>query len=123
MSVALTVHAPRPLQDFVFGVAIFTADGVCCYGTNTQIEGAAPAELAGTAEVVFSIDSLDLVAGMYRLDVAVHRADGVPYDYHRLLHSFRVTADVKDVGIARPRHHWSFGGGVRIDGLPPAQRP
>ena len=51
-----------------------------------------------------------------RLDVAVHRADGVPYDYHRLLHSFRVTSDVKDVGISRPRHHWTFGGGVRIDG-------
>ena len=116
MDVALTVHAPAPMRDFVFGVAIFTPDGVCCYGTNTQIEGAAPVELSGTAEVVFTIDSLDLVAGMYRLDVAVHRADGMPYDYHRLLHSFRVTSDLKDVGISRPAHRWSFSGGVRIDG-------
>jgi ABC-type polysaccharide/polyol phosphate transport system ATPase subunit len=119
MDVVLTVQASRPIRDFVFGVAIFTPDGVCCYGTNTHIEGAAPVELAGTAEVVFSIDALDLVAGMYRLDVAVHRADGVPYDYHRLLHSFRVTSDLKDVGISRPRHRWSFGGGVRIDGPAP----
>jgi len=116
MDVALTVHAPHPVRDFVFGVAIFTPDGVCCYGTNTQIEGAAPVELSGTAEVVFTIESLDLVAGMYRLDVAVHRADGMPYEYHRLLHSFRVTSDLKDVGISRPAHRWSFRGGVRIDG-------
>jgi hypothetical protein len=31
--------------------------------------------------VVLTIDSLGLVEGTYKLDVAVHRKNGVPYDY------------------------------------------
>ena len=115
VDVVLGVHAARELTDFVFGVAIYSADGVCCYGTNTHIEGARPQRLTGAGEVTFRIDSLDLTAGTYRLDVAVHRADGVPYDYHRLLYSFRVTSPVKDVGFFRPKHGWSFSGGIEIE--------
>jgi ABC-type polysaccharide/polyol phosphate transport system ATPase subunit len=116
VDIVLGVQAARELTDFVFGVAVYGADGVCCYGTNTHIEGARPQRLVGTGEVTFRIDALDLTAGTYRLDVAVHRADGVPYDYHRLLYSFRVTSPVKDVGFFRPKHDWSFSGGIEIDG-------
>ena len=41
------------------------------------------------------------VEGTYKLDVAVHKADGYPHDYHRLLHTFRVKSRTKDVGIYR----------------------
>jgi ABC-type polysaccharide/polyol phosphate transport system ATPase subunit len=116
VDIVLSVQAARELTDFVFGVAVYSADGVCCYGTNTHIEGARPQRLSGAGEVRFRIDALDLTAGTYRLDVAVHRADGVPYDYHRLLYSFRVTSPLKDVGFFRPRHGWSFSGGVEIEG-------
>jgi osmoprotectant transport system permease protein len=36
------------------------------------------------------IDALDLVEGTYKIDVAAHKHDGAPYDYHRLLHTLRV---------------------------------
>ena len=49
-----------------------------------------PERLSGDADVTFAIDSLDLVEGTYKLDVAVHKRDGFPYDYHRLLYTFRV---------------------------------
>ena len=29
------LRAPLPVDDFVFGIGIFNAEGVCCYGTNT----------------------------------------------------------------------------------------
>ena len=35
----------------------------------------------------------------------------------RLLHTFRVNSELKDTGIFRPVHRWSFSGGVRITGL------
>ena len=60
---------------------------------------------------------LDLVEGTYKLDVAVHRENGAPYDYHRLLHTFRVTSPVKEVGIYRPPHRWHFSGNIRLEGL------
>ena len=36
----------------------------------------------------------------------------IPYDYHRLLYSFRVKSRTQDAGIYRPRHSWGFSGRV-----------
>ncbi len=112
MSVRVKVRASQPSEDFVFGIGLFNADGICCYGTNTYLEDMTPARLVGEAQAQFAIDGLDLVEGTYKLDVAVHKIDGFPYDYHRLLYTFRVKSRVHDVGIYRPRHRWSFSTGV-----------
>jgi ABC-type polysaccharide/polyol phosphate transport system ATPase subunit len=117
VEIRLRVRANHPVSDFAFGVGIFNAEGVCCYGTNTQIEGATAGELSGDGEVRFVIDKLDLVEGTYKLDVAVHQQNGVPYDYHRLLYTFRMKSSLKEAGIFRPPHRWSFSGGIRITGL------
>ena len=117
MAVRIRVRAEKPLRDFVFGVGIFNAEGVCCYGTNTQIDGVSPIELSGDAEVTFAIEHLDLVDGTYKLDVAIHQSNGTPYDYHRLLYTFRVAARTKEAGIYRPPHRWTLSGGVRMTGL------
>jgi ABC-type polysaccharide/polyol phosphate transport system ATPase subunit len=117
LSIRMRIRAHQRLEDFVFGIALFSSDGVCCYGTNTDVEGAEPHELTGDAEVNFVIDSLCLVAGTYKVDVAVHRRNGAPYDYHRLLYTLRVTSKVNETGIVRPPHRWTFSSGIRISGL------
>jgi hypothetical protein len=117
LAIRMRVRAHRALEDFVFGVALFSADGVCCYGTNTDIEGAEPREFSGDGEVEFIIESLCLVAGTYKVDVAIHRRDGVPYDYHRSLYTIRVTSRLNETGIVRPPHRWTFSSGIRISGL------
>jgi ABC-type polysaccharide/polyol phosphate transport system ATPase subunit len=117
VQIRMRVRAAAPVKDFAFGIAIFTVEGVCCYGTNTHIEGAAPEELSGEGEITLSIDRLDLVAGSYKVDVAVHRQNGAPYDYHRLLYTLRVSSSLKDTGIFRPPHRWTCSGGIRIGGL------
>ena len=120
LEVRLKVRAAEPTRDFVFGIGLFTAEAVLIHGTNTGLEEYQPDELAGEGEVRFLIDRLDLVEGTYKLDVAVHKADGYPYDYHRLLYSFRVKSHTKDVGIYRPAHRWSFSPSIRFK---PAQAP
>jgi ABC-type polysaccharide/polyol phosphate transport system ATPase subunit len=114
MAIRLRVAAHASATDFVFGVSLFNGDGVCCYGTNTFIEQMDPQSLEGEAIVTFAVESLELVEGTYKVDVAVHTCDGYPYDYHRLLYTFRVKSRVPDTGIYRPRHHWSFEGNVRF---------
>jgi ABC-type polysaccharide/polyol phosphate transport system ATPase subunit len=114
MAVRISVTAARPVDDFVFGIGIFNAEGVCCYGTNTYLEEMTPQELSGAAQATFAIDSLDLVEGTYKVDVAIHKRDGAPYDYHRLLYTFRVKSRIHDVGIYRPRHTWAFSDNVRF---------
>jgi lipopolysaccharide transport system ATP-binding protein len=112
--VRLAVTAASPVTDFVFGFGLFNADGVCVYGTNTDLEDLDPAEINGSGQVDFVIDPLGLIEGTYKIDVAVHRRDGYPYDYHRLLYTFRVKSRTKDVGIYRPPHRWVFSDGVKL---------
>jgi ABC-type polysaccharide/polyol phosphate transport system ATPase subunit len=112
--VRLDVRATTPVTDFVFGFGLFNADGVCCYGTNTDLDELVSQEINGEGQVEFVVDSLDLTEGTYKIDVAVHRRDGYPYDYHRLLYTFRVKSRTKDVGIYRPPHRWTFSRGVKL---------
>ena len=112
ITVHMTMTAKEPITDFVFGLGLFNADGVCVYGTNTNLEEFQPSEIVGECSVTFEMDRLDLVEGTYRLDLAAHKADGYPYDYHRLLYTFRIKSRVRDVGIYRPAHRWTFGGGI-----------
>jgi ABC-type polysaccharide/polyol phosphate transport system ATPase subunit len=120
LTVALAIRARAPVEDFVFGIGIFTADGVSVYGTNTHLEEFLPRLAHGEGEVHFRIQELRLVEGTYLLDVAVHKRDGTPYDYHRGLHSFRVKSRVKDVGVHRPLHAWAFAGGVSLKAPEPS---
>ena len=112
MNVRVSVVAHQHISDFVFGIGLFNADGVCCYGTNTYLEEMTPVAIEGRVEATFAVDRLDLVEGTYKLDVAVHKRDGYPYDYHRLLYTFRVKSRTHDAGIYRPPHKWTFTGAV-----------
>ncbi len=115
LTIRIRLRSPVENQDFVIGIGIFNAEGVCCYGTNTSVEELKAVRILGDGEVLFSIASLDLVEGTYKIDVAVHKLDGYPYDYHRLLYTFRVKSRTKDVGIYRPRHEWRFSESVAFD--------
>ena len=120
VTVRLRIKSSGTIKDFVFGIGIFSADGVCCYGTNTDIEEFVPLSLSGEGEVRLVLDRLDLVEGTYFLDVAAHQRDGYPFDYHRSLHAFRVNSRVKDLGIYRPAHRWEFSSNISIK--PPSDR-
>ena len=112
VSIRLKIRSSGTIKDFVFGVGIFNADGICCYGTNTQIEEFAPVSLSREGEVSLILGRLDLVEGTYFLDVAAHQRDGYPFDYHRALHTFRVNSRIKDTGIYRPIHRWEFSSNI-----------
>jgi hypothetical protein len=111
--VELAVEARERLDDFVFGIALATPRGVEVWGTNTDLEGWRPERLEGTAQVRVELPALQLAAGEYVLDVAVHARDGAPYDYRKGALSFSVTAPSAAIGVYRPPHQWRFDGGVR----------
>ena len=115
LTVRIGLRSPIANDDFVIGIGIFNAEGVCVYGTNTNIEELKAVRIFGDAEARFTVDSLDLVEGTYKLDVAIHKLDGYPYDYHRLLYTFRVKSRTKDVGIYRPRHEWRFSDSLAFE--------
>ena len=121
LTLVLGVRALEPVTDFVFGLGLFTTDGVSVYGTNTHLEDHTPEQVSGDGEVRIVLEDLRLVEGTYLVDVAAHRRDGTPYDYHRGVLSFRMKSHLKDVGVYRPLHRFVFSGGVAVKG--PAPRP
>lgn len=114
MVIEMDVLARVATDDFVFGIGIFNSQGICCYGTNTHLENFGPVSIRGEGRVVCRIERLDLINGTYYLDVAVHKRDGYPYDYHRNLYSFLVSSTLRDVGIVRLPHAWHFSPGIEI---------
>lgn len=114
MIIEMDVMAYSQIKDFVFGVGIFNPKGVSCYGTNTHLDEFTPQLIEGKARIIFRIEKLGLINGTYYLDVATHKKDGYPYDYHRNLYSFMITSPKKDVGILRPEHSWEFSSEIKI---------
>ena len=114
IAIEMDVEVRAPQEDFVFGIGIFHADGTCVYGTNTDIEGWLPQRLDGDVRVRFVVPSLELVAGSYRIDAAVHTRSGRAFDYRRGALRFVVGSRVHDSGVYRPRHTWEFDGGARF---------
>jgi len=112
--ITMDVESYSEIKDFAFGVGIFNSQGICCYGTNTLLEDIVPISISGKGKVVLKIDRLNFINGVYYLDVAVHKREGYPFDYHRNLYSFLISSQEKDVGIFRPDHSWEFSSDIRI---------
>lgn len=119
--VELGITCKNRETDFVFGLAIFNTEGTLCYGSNTHLEGFRSLEMKGKATVRIKIPALQLINGRYFLDLAVHKKDGFPFDFHHFLYQFKVTSSRKDLGISRVSHQWEFSEGIKMD-LPESQR-
>jgi len=103
-----SVH--RPVEDFVFGIAWHREGGPHAAGHNTQLDGARPVRLERDGEVRCLYPALELAPGRYTLDVAVHAADGLAYDYRCGVAAVTVTAPVPWPGVWAPPHRWEGDG-------------
>lgn len=103
-------HVHRPTEDVVFGIGIFDGKGVCCYGTNTDLDGITLPPLGVKGRIGVTLEEVQLIEGHYLLDVAVHARDGHHYDYQSGCLSFDIRSSQKDAGIYRIPHHWEVEG-------------
>jgi ABC-2 type transport system ATP-binding protein/lipopolysaccharide transport system ATP-binding protein len=114
VTISFDISAKRQEDDFVFGIGIFNSEGILCYGTNTHLEEYKPVSIQGCGKASIQIPCLNLVNGSYFLDVAVHRQDGFPFDYHHFLYTFKVNSANKDAGIYRLPHQWNFSDNIHF---------
>jgi ABC-2 type transport system ATP-binding protein/lipopolysaccharide transport system ATP-binding protein len=101
-------------KDFVFGIGIYNSEGIFCYGSNTLLDNFSAQSISGRGKVRLAVPALELINGTYFLDVAVHKRDGYPFDYHHFQYTFRVTSSYLDVGISRIAHRWEFSENIRL---------
>ena len=95
----------QDISDVVFGICINRSDGLIVHGSNTDIEKV-QLSVGQKGTIGYKIKYLGLLDGNYYLDVAVHRSDGYPYDYHKNSLKFAVRSKFNQVGVYVPQHTW-----------------
>lgn len=106
------IHASVPFPNF--GIAIHSAEGVACYGTNMAREGwDVPAEVTQGA-VRFLIPALHLHEGRFMVTVAATSHDEREvYDWHDRCLGFSVFAQGRGVGLVDLGGSWALRAGAR----------
>lgn len=107
-TIEMVYEASGPIEDPVFGIAIYRQDDLWVYGTNTAIDDIPIEQVEGQGVVRFHMPALNLIEGQYWLAVAVHARDETPYDYWQHCWEFSVYARIRDSGVYRPDHHWEI---------------
>jgi hypothetical protein len=107
--VAVTFRTTRPIDNPIFGAAIYRSDGVYIHGPNSKWDRV----LEGTYNGVFTFfiqwKKLELLAGRYRLSIAVFDQGHLkPFVWHNQLHDFEVTTKIEDHGMILMDHAWGL---------------
>jgi len=106
--IELTFKLNEEVNDIVFGVGINRADGLTIFGTNTDIDLIKVPSLSLKGKIKFKIKRWGILDGSYTLDVAVHKQDGYPYDYHKSRIQFSIRSAYQQVGVIKPITEWEF---------------
>lgn len=98
----------KPLEEYVFGMGFYTLEGLCIYGSNTQLDDMIVEHKKDRGVVKFFIPSLPLLTGIYGLNIAVVDQNGTPMDFIRNYCNFNVVSDDRSSGIIEVNHVWKI---------------
>jgi ABC-type polysaccharide/polyol phosphate transport system ATPase subunit len=115
LTVRLHYVAARRVEKPVFGLAVYHESGTHVTGPNTHFGGLDIPAVEGAGVISYQAPRLPLLAGLYRLSVAV--VDGVDnetFDYHDRLYDFQVFPDSRNerYGLV------TLGGGWQLETRP-----
>ncbi len=111
LTIEIRYVAHESVSEPEFGLAIFRQDGVQVNGPNNRIAGLKVNKICGPGVVRYHIDSLPLLADLYRITVAIHNSQ-IPqaYDFHEQAYQFRVvvTGDRELDGLVEIPASWEW---------------
>lgn len=96
----------KELEEYVFGMGFYTLDGICIFGTNTQIDRLIIPHSKDSGMVKFFVDEIPLLSGKYVLQVAVVDRNGTPMDFYRDYCHFDVINNDRSVGLISINRKW-----------------
>lgn len=97
---------PEAAEPVLVGLALYRADNVLCYGTNTEREHLPYLKPAASGELRCKFTAVNLIAGRYWFDAALRRRDMFAYDYAAKAVQFTVYNTIDETGVARICHTW-----------------
>jgi lipopolysaccharide transport system ATP-binding protein len=91
MVIRLRYHAHTKVKRPVFGIAIYSSDGVHINGPNTKFSDYAVESVEGSGEIDYIVDMLPLLEGSYELSAVAYDQECLhAYDHHHRMYSFIV---------------------------------
>ena len=118
IEIVIRYEARRRIERPVFGLGIHRVDGLHLCGPNSRAYGMEIAAIEGVGEVSFTMPSLTLLAGEYRLSAAIYD-DQIqhPLDHHDQMYRLTVlpNAAVERYGLMKPWGTWQHRASVRQD--------
>ncbi len=91
-------EAHEPIDSPVFGMAIHHNDGMHITGPNTQFAGLDLGRVEGKGWVLYEVERLPLLEGLYKVSVAVHNSkDSEMYDDHDHGYQIRVNKSIEEI--------------------------
>ena len=106
--VSVQYKVKSKVEDAVFGIGVFRADGAYCYGTNTRIDKLPEFSLEKDGTLEIYLKNVMLLPGKYTLDLAIESEVGIPVDYFREAVEIEIYSTKEDVGLVRIEHDWKF---------------
>lgn len=108
VNIVMQFNSRRKLKNVVAGFGIYRDDGLYVYGSNMLIDNAELPTLEGLGTITCRIPQLNLVSGVYKLQVALHTPEGTPFDYWKEQQTFVVNSNKCDEGVAAIEHTWEI---------------
>ena len=99
----------KKTEELVFGMGIYTLDGVWIFGTNTQLGNVKILCPEKQGSITFQCPGTNLLTGKYILQVSITDVDGTPVDFYRDYLRFHVVSEKRDAGIVYFDNHWING--------------
>ncbi len=106
--IEITYKIRKTVKDAVFGIGIFNQNGQQVYGTNTRIDQMEEFELEKDGVARIELNKVNLLPGIYLLDIAIESEIGIPVDYFREAYTFEMYSATGDVGLVRLDHQWKI---------------
>ncbi len=108
VTIEMDYSVKEKVEDAVFGIGIFNQNGQQVYGTNTRIDQMDEFALEKDGTMRVTLDCVNLLPGIYLLDIAIESQVGIPVDYFREAYTFEMYSQIGDVGIVRLDHQWEI---------------
>jgi ABC-2 type transport system ATP-binding protein len=100
LTLRVAYTANEPLDDVVFGMAIYDMEGRTVFGANSDVAGVGVTLAKGDGEVCFEFESMPLLDGTYPLVFTIHTHDQAEmYDFSDHEHRFEVMNPTKETGL------------------------
>lgn len=107
LTICMEYHLNSTIDRAVCGFGIYTMDGLCVFSTNTALDRQ-QTKLKERGVISCEIQKLELVPGEYKLDVALHDADGIDFDHRKDVRVIQVHSEQQEEGIAHLERSWEI---------------